>query len=85
MARSYEVLEMLCEGVEYICRGLDYEDIDWIGNKPAITKKQFEDGFAKYDAWKLQQDANKATAKAAAQAKLAALGLTVEDLTALGL
>jgi hypothetical protein len=27
----------------------------------------------------------KATAKAAAQAKLAALGLTVEDLTALGL
>ena len=31
------------------------------------------------------QDAEKAVAKAAAQSKLAALGLTVEDLQALGL
>ena len=39
---------------------------------------------AKLQAEKAEAEA-KATAKAAAQAKLAALGLTVEDLTALGL
>jgi hypothetical protein len=37
------------------------------------------------DAKELANLQAKATAKAAAQAKLAALGLTVEDLTALGL
>jgi len=42
-------------------------------------------GFAQYDAWKAEQDAEQIAAKAAAQAKLAALGLTVEDLQALGL
>jgi hypothetical protein len=85
MARSYELLEMLCDGVEYICRGLTYGDIDWLGNKPAITKAQFESGFAQYDAWKAEQDAAKAAAKASAEAKLEALGLTTDDLRALGL
>lgn len=85
MARSYEVLEMLCDGVEYICRGLTYEDIDWFGNEPAITKAQFEAGFAQYDAWKVEQDEAKAAKKTAAEGKLAALGLTADDLAALGL
>ena len=85
MAKGYEVLEMLCQGVEYICRGENFEDIDWLNKKPAITKAQFEAGFEEYDAWKANQDATQATAKATAQAKLAALGLTVEDLQALGL
>ena len=85
MARSYEVLEMLCNGVEYVCRGLTYEDIEWLGNEPAITKEEFEAGFVQYDAWKAEQDADKAAKKAAAEAKLAALGLTADDLAALGL
>jgi len=85
MAKPSEVLLMLANNVEYICRGENYEDIDWLGNKPAINEKQFEAEFAKYDAWKADQDLAQATAKSAAQAKLAALGLTVEDLTALGL
>lgn len=40
--------------------------------------------IAEIDARKAEAEA-KATAKESAQAKLAALGLTVEDLTALGL
>jgi hypothetical protein len=85
MARPNEVANMLANGAEYVMRGENYSDIDWLSNKPAFTETQFEAGFAKYDAWKAEQDATQVTAKANAQAKLAALGLTVEDLQALGL
>ena len=50
----------------------------------AAELKQAEKDKATYQA-ELAQIAAKAEAKAAAQAKLAALGLTVGDLTALGL
>jgi hypothetical protein len=85
MAKAGEVLQMLCPNVEWSLIGQQYEDIEWLNGKAAITKKQFEDGFAKFDVWKTEQDAAKTEAKATAQAKLEALGLTVEDLTALGL
>ena len=45
---------------------------------------QYKIDQAQFEAKEAEAEA-KATAKAAAQAKLAALGLTVEDLTALGL
>lgn len=76
MLRNHEVLHMLCEGVEYNFKGQNYEDIDWLGKQPAITKAQFEAGFAQYDAWKAEQDAAQATAKAAL---LAQLGITEEQ------
>ena len=85
MAKAGEVLQMLCSGIEYVVSGQNYEDINWLNAEPAITKKQFTDGFAQYDAWKASQDIEQASAKTSAQAKLAALGLTVEDLQALGL
>ena len=53
-----------------------------------ISKKQLDADAADRAEYKaqVQAEANaKAQAKAAAQAKLAALGLTVEDLQALGL
>jgi hypothetical protein len=84
MAKSYEVLRMLIPNGGYVQIGDTYEGIEFLECEP-ITKKQYQDGFAKYDAWKAEQDASKAEAKASAQAKLEALGLTVEDLTALGL
>ena len=84
MAKSYEVLGMLIPNGGYIQTGDTYEGIEFLECEP-ITKKQYEDGFAQYDAWKAQQDATQAVAKAVAQAKLAALGLTVADLEALGL
>jgi len=64
--------------------GDTYEGIDFITCEP-FTKAEFEAAFAQYDAWKAQQEADKAAAKAAAEAKLAALGLTADDLKALGL
>jgi len=84
MARGSDVLSMLIPNGGWIITGNDYEGIEFLECEP-ITKKQFTDGFAKYYAWQAEQDAAKADAKAAAQSKLAALGLTVEDLTALGL
>lgn len=84
MAQGYEVLEMLIPNGGWVIRGNDYEEIDWIECEP-ITKAQFEAGFAQYDAWKAEQDAKAETDKTTAQAKLAALGLTADDLKALGL
>jgi len=76
MAKGWEVLNMLCPGVELTVSGNDYQNINWHSNKPAITKKQFDDGFAQFDAWKAEQDAAKASAKAALLTKL---GLTEDE------
>lgn len=70
MAKGYEVLQMLCSGVEYTSRGQNFEDIDWLGVEAPITKKQYTDGFAQYDAWKAKDDADKAAAKSELLAKL---------------
>jgi hypothetical protein len=85
MATGADVLLMLCESVEYVAYGDDYDAIDWLGKSPVVTKAEFEAGFGQYDTWKIEQESIKATAKAAAEAKLAALGLTADDLKALGL
>jgi hypothetical protein len=84
MATGAEVLSMLIPAGGWIIYGDEYKGIEFIGCEP-ITKKQFETGFAQYDDWKAGQDAAQVAAKLSAQAKLAQLGLTVEDLTALGL
>lgn len=85
MATGGDVLTMLCNGVEFAIWGDDYDSIEWFGKPPAITKEEFQAGFAKYDAWKLEQDAAAKAAKKAAETKLANLGLTSDDLKALGL
>ena len=84
MATGGEVLTMLCPDKEWVIYGDDYDSIQWIKGEP-ITKAQFEAGFAQYDAWKAEQDAQMAADKASATAKLEALGLTADDLKALGL
>ena len=83
MANAAQVLEMLLPNGGWYISGEDYEGIQFLQCEP-ITKAQFQAGFAQYDAWKAEQDAAQATAKARAQAKLAALGLTADDLQALG-
>ena len=84
MSKGSDVLSMLLPSGGWVMVGDTYEGIEFLECEP-ITKKQFTDGFAQYDAWKAEQDAAKAEAKTTAQAKLAALGLTVGDLQALGL
>jgi hypothetical protein len=76
MAKPGEVLGMLCAGIEVAISGDKYEDIDWFGKSPAITKKQYEDGFAQFEAWKAKQEADNALAKAAL---LDRLGITAEE------
>lgn len=84
MATSIQVLGMLIPNGGYVQTGTEFEGIEFLECEP-ITKKQYTDGFAQFDAWKAQQDADKAAAKTTAQAKLEALGLTANDLKALGL
>jgi hypothetical protein len=84
MATGADVLSMLCPNTEWVITGNDFDAIQWIKGEQ-ITKAQFEAGFVQLDAWKAEQDAAVIAAKDAAQAKLAALGLTADDLKALGL
>ena len=84
MATIQQVLGMLIPDGGYVAYGEEYEGIQFLECEP-ITKAQFTAGFAQYDAWKAEQDAAKAAAKLAAEAKLEALGLNADDLKALGL
>lgn len=76
MATGGDVLTMLCKGVEYAIWGDDYDSIEWYEKKPAITKEEFEAGFAQYDAWKVEQDAQAAAQR---QVLLDKLGITKEE------
>ncbi len=82
--KGWQVLTMLRPNGGWIQTGNDFEGIEFLECAP-ITKKEYEAGFDKYESWKAEQDEAKAQAKITAQAKLAALGLTVDDLHALGL
>jgi hypothetical protein len=84
MATIADVLNMLIPNGGYIASGDDYEGIQFVECEP-ITKAQFTAGFTQWDAWKAEQEAKQTAAKNAAEAKLAALGLTADDLKALGL
>ncbi len=69
MAKPNQVLAMLIPNGGYVQVGDTYEGITFLECEP-ITKKQYEDGFAQYDAWKAEQDAVQATAKAALLAQV---------------
>ena len=84
MARNGDVLNMLIPSGEWVQVGDTFEGITFLGSE-TITKAQYEAGFAKFDSMKAEAEAKAATDKASAQAKLAALGLTADDLKALGL
>jgi len=76
MATGGDVMTMLCDGVEYVIYGDDYDSINWFDKQPAITKAEFEAGFAKYDDWKAEQDSKVQADKAALLSKL---GITAEE------
>ncbi len=85
MASPEQVLLFLRPNGGYVQVGTEYEGITFQASCEPFTKAEYEAGFAQYDAWKAEQEAEQAAAKAAAEAKLEALGLTPEDLAALGL
>lgn len=80
MTSHIEVLRHLRPDGGYVSIGDDYAGITFIEAEP-FSKAEYEQGFEQVKALK-EQAANK---KAAAEAKLAALGLTADDLKALGL
>lgn len=84
MAKLADVLLYLRPNGGWISRGEDFTLTEFIDCKP-VSQAELEEGFAQYDAWKAEQDAAQVAKKAAAEAKLAALGLTPDDLRALGL
>jgi hypothetical protein len=84
MAKANQVLQMLIPNGGYVQSGEEYEGIQFLECEP-ISKAQYQAGFAQYDAWKAEQDAQMAADRASATAKLEALGLTADDLKALGL
>ncbi len=85
MATGADVLRFLRPNGGWVIIGDDFQTIRLDEGVQPITKAQFEAGFAEYDAWKAEQETAKTAKKAAAEAKLAALGLTADDLEALGL
>ena len=85
MATGTDVLTMLCPAGGWIIVENDFDSIIWVDERPRCTKAQFTAGFTQYDSWKAEQETKAEADKASAQAKLAALGLTADDLKALGL
>jgi len=79
MATIQNVLGMLIPNGGYVARGEEYEGIEFIECEP-ITKPQFTAGFAQYDIWKADKEAQAATDKAALLAKL---GITADELKTL--
>jgi hypothetical protein len=85
MATGSDVLNLLLPQGGWIIVGDDFDGITFTDDRPRCTKAEFEAGFAQFDTLKAQQEAAAIAAKESAQAKLAALGLTADDLKALGL
>jgi hypothetical protein len=84
MTTAANVLSMIYPNGGWILIGDTYEGIQFLECDP-ITEAEFTAGFAQYDAWKAAQDEAESNKKTAALAKLEALGLTTDDLAALGL
>ena len=75
MAKHYEVLNMLIPNGGYVQTGEEFEGIEFLECEP-ITKEQYLAGFTQFDAWKAEQDAKKASDKAAL---LERLGITEDE------
>jgi len=75
MNKSAEVLQMLIPEGGWVITGDTYEGIEFVTCKP-ITEKQFLDGFAQYEIWKNNQEAEK---KAQRDSILERLGLTADE------
>ena len=76
-------IQFIRPNAEFVLTG---DELDWLDeSQTKPTKAEIEAGWVAYQAAEEAAEQAKLTAKATAQAKLAALGLTVEDLQALGL
>jgi hypothetical protein len=70
---------------EWSLEGTDYQGLTWLSDTPKPSKKELDDQWQEVKSMKDAEIQAKLDAKANAEAKLAALGLTPDDLKALGL
>ena len=82
MATNSEVLSYLIPNGGYVQIGDTYEGISFIDCEP-LTEKQYKYGFAQFDKWQASELKKTKESKASAQTKLAALGLTEEEITSI--
>ena len=75
MTKGSDVLGMLIPQGGWVITGDEYEGIQFLECEP-ITKKQFVDGFAKFDALQAARDLQIASDKAAL---LDRLGITADE------
>ncbi len=78
-------LNYLAPKAEWTLSGDNYADLNWLDNSNPPTLAEIEAEIALIPARQAQAQRDKENARLAAEAKLAALGLTAEDLKALGL
>ena len=79
-------LDALRPNAEYALSGNDIKDILWItSDVQAITKAEYDAEYKKQSDLYAENQVKAEAAKSIAQAKLEALGLTADDLKALGL
>lgn len=76
MATGPDVLSILIPTGGWVITGDDFDSIRYDEGVTPITRKQFDDGFAQYDAWKAQQELEKTTQR---QALLNRLGITEDE------
>ena len=67
-------------GSEWILNGDDYAGLTWLSETPKPTKKQLESQWEEVQAKIAAEEKRKIDAKASAIEKLAALGLTPEEV-----
>jgi hypothetical protein len=79
-----EAIKSLCPSAEFVITADDYSTIVWHkieGDAPTLAKVEAE--IKRLQDLELTAESRKAEAKASAQSKLEALGLTVEEIAAL--
>ena len=79
-----QAIKNLRPSAEYVITDGDYSTVKWIvldGEAP--TQKELNDEIKKINAAMDKAEVDKAAAKASAQAKLAALGLTKEEVSSI--
>jgi len=79
------IISMLRPNGGFALYGSDLENVIWDEGVVPVTKAEVEAGAKQFDAWQAEKEAAQTAAKKAAEAKLSALGLTSDDLKALGL
>ena len=72
-------------GQEWTLNGDDYSGLTWLSDTPKPTKAKLDGLWNEVESEITAEVEAKAQAKATAEGQLAALGLTTDDLRALGL